>query len=277
MTSITSLLVVERFERVARLTLNRPAKRNALNPDLLDEFSARLAELDRDAGVSVIVVRGNGPAFCSGYDISADGDPERAYRRANGDVLGDWRAMRSHTRRWLDLWHLSTPTIAQVHGYCLAGGAELALNCDLVFAAHDATIGHPVVRDLGVPTANVYPYLIGLRRAKELMLTGATVSGQEAAELGLINRSLPAAELEHYVLAFATRMAEIPKVLLALNKQVTNDAFSALGYEQGLSNGANFDALAHASDEVRRALAPTASVGRARARTLRAARNDDPA
>ena len=267
---------VEREDRRAWVTLNRPEKRNALNTTLLSELSLATAELDADPDVSVIVIRGAGPSFCAGFDISASGNPEREARRARNDVMADWRALRSHQRRWLELWHLPTPTIAQVHGYCLAGGSELALNCDLVFAADDAVFGHPVVRDLGVPTANVYPYLVGLRRAKELALTGATLSGVEAAEMGLINRSMPAAELDAYVRGFATRVAEVPKVLLSFNKLAVNSAFSAMGYESGLATGMTLDALAHTTNEVRHVqetMASAASVGRSRAGVLRSAQS----
>jgi enoyl-CoA hydratase len=267
MTDKHELIEIEQIDQVARLTLNRPHKRNALNPALLDAFDAITDRLDRDPSVSVIVIRGAGPSFCAGYDISSDGDPQRAYRRAEGDILADWRAMREHANRWKRLWSLPTPTVSQIQGYCLGGGAELALSCDLVFAAEDATIGHPVVRDLGVPTANVYPYLIGLRRTKELMLTGATLTGSEAEQAGLINRAIPLPELDDYVLDYAQKMARTPKPLLVFNKQATNDAFSAMGYERALESGADFDALAHLTHEVRDALrriAESKSVGDAR-------------
>ena len=247
------LVLVEQMDRVARVTLNRPDKRNALNADLLAEFSNRMRELDRQDEVSVIVVRGAGPSFCSGYDISAHGDPQRAERRASGDVMADWLAMKKHSQRWLDLWHLTTPTIAQVHGHCIAGGAELALMCDLVVATDDARIGHPVVRNLGVPATNAYPYLVGLRRAKELVLTGDLLTGTEAAAIGLINRAVAPDDLESVVLELAARIARTPKVLLAMNKQTVNDAYRVMGFDVGVQLGAQMDALAHATPEVKAA------------------------
>ncbi len=265
-------VTVETLGRIARVTLDRPAKRNALSRRMLDELSSALAELDTDPGTSVVVIRGRGPSFSSGYDISPGGDPERTRRRAEGDVLGDWQAMRSHTSRWLALWNMATPTIAQVHGYCLGGGAELALMCDLVIAADDAQIGHPVVRDLGVPPAIIYPYLVGMRRAKDMMLTGKLVTGAEAAQIGLINRSVPVSELEAATLAYAAEFADVPKSLLAFNKHATNAAFNAMGIEGVLRNGATMDALAHTTNEVKAvidALSNTDSIGRSRSKTLR--------
>lgn len=270
-------VTVEHIGQVARVTLDRPDKRNAMDTAMLDALTAALTQLDMDRDTSVILIRGNGPSFCSGYDISTTGDSERAQRRASGDVLADWQAMKAHAGRWLALWNMATPTIAQVQGYCLAGGAELALMCDLVIVADDALIGHPVVRDLGVPPVVIYPYLIGMRRAKEMMLTGNCITGIEAVEIGLVNRSVPAADLERAALDWATTVAEVPKPLLAFNKHATNMAFAAMGIEPVLRHGATLDALAHNAPEVKAAveeLTNARSVGRLRSSAVRGAQPD---
>lgn len=129
---------------MATVPLNRPENLNAMNEDLLQSLSDRLEELDSSPDVSVIIIRGAGRAFCTGYDIAPDNDGSRSGYLESGDVVGDrWRRRRRNAKRLLELWDLRTPVIAQVHGYCLAGGSQLALMCDLVVTADDAQIGFP--------------------------------------------------------------------------------------------------------------------------------------
>lgn len=238
-------VLVERDARVATVTLNRPHKRNALNERLLAAFSRRMGELDASGDVSVIIVKGAGPCFSAGYDIAHANDSARSKYLKEGDVVGDRWRLRRNSRRWLDLWELRTPVIAQVHGHCLAGASELALMCDLVVAADDAKIGFPAVRGLGVPPLSVYPLLMGIRKAKELLFTGDSISGAEAARLGLINSAVPAESLEQTTRALAARIAKIPKDLLALNKASANAAYEAMGFRAAALLGAEFDAMAH--------------------------------
>ena len=140
------LLTDDPAPMVRRLTLNRPAKRNALNDELRAALFDRLRAADRDRGISVIIIRGAGPAFSAGYDL---GSPNHDVERAIAKVDGWWS--RHVVNNWFEMWDMATPIIAQVHGYCLAGGTELATACDLVYVAEDAAIGYPPVRLMSPP------------------------------------------------------------------------------------------------------------------------------
>src|SRR5690242_17380674 len=186
----TSVLVLDDpLPSVRRLTLNRPEKRNALNNELRGAILAALRAADADPAVKVSVLRGAAPSFPSGYDLSADNSRDQRFYPPGG--AGQWA--RHVVEGWFTIWDLGKPVIAQVHGYCLAGGSELATACDVVFAADDAQIGYPPVRLMSPPDMQYHPWLVGMRRAMELMLTGDAMSGREAAEWGFATRSFPAA------------------------------------------------------------------------------------
>ena len=193
--SYQHILVDDPRPRVRRITLNRPEKRNALNNRLRAEIFEVLEGADRDAGVSITILRGAGPCFSAGYDLSADNRIDQPYHSASGP--GQWS--RHVVEGWFSIWDLAKPVIAQVHGYCLAGGTELATACDVVYVADDAQIGYPPVRLMSPPDMQYHPWLVGMRRAMELMLTGDAMSGREAAEWGFATLAFPPAELERHV------------------------------------------------------------------------------
>jgi enoyl-CoA hydratase len=143
----------------------------------------------------------------------------------------------------MGIWDLNTPVIAQVHGYCLAGGSELATGCDLVYVAHDATIGYPAVR-FGVPDMQFHSWFMGMRTAMEMMITGDSITGEEAARLGWANRSFPADELDAEVLAMAQRVAKLPPDIVALNKRTVHRAMEAMGLRTAIRVGTDLCALA---------------------------------
>ena len=232
------LLVDEPGPRVRRLTLNRPAKRNALNDELRASLFDALRAADADETVSVVVIRGAGPCFSAGYDLGERAHPvERAAATTDG-----WWA-RHVVAGWFEMWDMATPIVAQVHGWCLAGGSELAAACDLVYVADDARIGYPPVRSMSSPDMAWQPWLLGLRRGMEALLTGDALTGAEAAALGYATRSFPAEVLEAEVLAVAARVAEVPADLLALNKRVCHRAMEAAGIRAGLRATAELNAL----------------------------------
>ena len=206
---MTVLLVDTPLPGVRRLTLNRPEKRNALNNELRGAMFAALEAHDRDAEVRVTIIRGAGPAFCSGYDLSADNRVGQPYHSAAG--LGQWS--RHVVEGWFKVWDLAKPVIAQVHGYCLAGGTELATACDLVYVAEDAQIGYPPVRLMSPPDMQFHPWLMGMRQAMESMLTGDALERPRGGGQGLGDARLPAADLEREVLAIAERVARLPTEL----------------------------------------------------------------
>ena len=165
---------------VMRVTLNRPDKRNALSNPLRSDLFRSLEYADRDPDVQVIIIRGAGSAFCAGYDLAADLDNDRPWYTAGG--MGSWP--RHVTEGCFRIWDMAKPVIGQVHGYCLAGGTELAAACDLLYVGESAKIGYPVVRAISPPDNQFFPWMIGMRRAMELMLTGDSMSGRQAVEYG---------------------------------------------------------------------------------------------
>jgi enoyl-CoA hydratase len=235
-----SLILIDRpAEFVRRLTLNRPKKRNALNNALRGELFAALQEGDADPEVRVTILRGAGKCFSAGYDLSANNMKDQPYYTAPGDA--NWP--RHVVAGWFAIWDLAKPVIAQVHGYCLAGGSELATACDLVYVAEDAQIGYPPVRTMSPPDMQYHPWLMGLRGAMEVMLTGDSISGSEAARLGFANRAFPAEELEQQVLELAQRVAKIPSDLQQLNKRSVHRAMDIMGMRSALRAGTEIQAL----------------------------------
>ncbi len=234
------IAVDEPAPAVRRITLNRPEKRNALSNALRAELFDALQQADREAGVRVSIVRGAGKCFSSGYDLASDLANDQPYFTAGG--YGSWS--RHETDGRFSIWDQRKPVIAQVHGYCMAGGSELATACDLVYVASDAKIGYPVVRLVSPPDMQFIPWLVGMRRSLELMLTGDSISGSEAAEIGFANRAYPPEELEQSVLEIAGRVAKIPEDLQQLNKRSVHQAMEIMGLRAALRAGSQLQALA---------------------------------
>ncbi len=244
------LLVDSPVESVTRLTLNRPEKRNALSDELRLALFEALRAGDADPNVSVMIIRGAGPAFCAGYDLSGSNHP---VERATAPRDGWWS--RHVVAGWFEMWDMTTPIIAQVHGWCLAGGSELAAACDLVYVSDDAKIGYPPVRLMSPPDLAWQPWLLGMRRAMEALLTGDAMSGAEAVAAGFANRVYPPERLDEEVLAQAERISKVPGDLLALNKRVVHRAMEAAGMRAGLRATAEIQALGFHQDSSRRYMA----------------------
>lgn len=240
MAAYEHILVDRPLPGVQRITLNRPEKRNALSNALRRELFAALEAADLDAQLRVSVLRGAGRCFSSGFDLSSDLSSDQPYYTAAGD--GAWS--RHVTQGWFGLWDLAKPVIAQIHGYALAGGTELATACDLVYVAEDAQIGYPVVRLISPPDMQFFPFVVGMRAAMELMLTGDSIGGEEAVALGFANRAFPAAELDARVLEIAERVAKIPSDLQQLNKRSVHRAMDVMGARTALRAGSELQALA---------------------------------
>ena len=184
----TKIIVDEPLPQVQRITLNRPEKRNPLSNELRTQMFHALETGDQNPDIRVTIIRGAGPCFSAGYDLQSDVSKDQPFYTAGG--LGNWP--RHVVDGFFNIWDLAKPVIAQVHGYCLAGGTELATACDLVYVAEDAKIGYPVVRSISPPDNQFYPWIVGLRRAMEMMLTGDHMSGIEAVECGFANRAFAA-------------------------------------------------------------------------------------
>lgn len=232
---------------VRRITLNRPDKRNPLSNELRGELFDALEAADQDAQVRVTIIRGAGSCFSAGYDLGSDVSQDQPYYTAGG--LGNWP--RHVVEGFFRIWDLAKPVIAQVHGYCLAGGTELATACDLVYVADDAKIGYPVVRSISPPDNQFYPWIVGLRRAMELMLTGDHMSGTEAVACGFANRSYAEAELDAQVLAMAERVAKTPSDLQQINKRAVHRQMDAMGIRAGIRAGTELQQLATFTETTR--------------------------
>jgi enoyl-CoA hydratase len=233
------IVVDEPRPRVRRITMNRPDKRNSLIHPLRGAILETLRAHDQDPDVSVTIIRGAGPSFSAGYDLGGGNEGlDMPYYTPGGE--GAWP--RHVTEGWMSIWDLAKPVIAQVHGYCLAGASELATGCDLVYMAEDAQMGYPAVR-FGVPDMHFHPWFLGMRKAMEMMLTGDSISGIEAAELGWANAAYPADELEERVLEVASRIALVPSELLQLNKRVVHRQMDAMGLRAGIRAGTELCAL----------------------------------
>ena len=233
------VLVDDPAPQVRRITLNRPEKRNALNHELRGGIIEALRAADADPEVRVMIVRGAGKCFSSGYDLGGGNEgQELPWYTAGGD--GHWP--RHVTQGWMSIWELGKPVIAQVHGYCLAGGSELATCCDLVYMADDAEMGYPAVR-FGVPDNHFHAWFIGMRKAMEMMITGDSINGIEAARLGWANASFPADELEERVLEVAKRVVSVPEDLVQLNKRVVHRQMEIMGLHTGIRVGSELCAL----------------------------------
>ena len=225
---------------VRRITLNRPEKRNALNHALRGDLLNALREADVDDEVRVTIVRGAGSSFSAGYDLGGGNEGlDLPYYTAGGD--GHWP--RHVTEGWMSIWDQAKPVIAQVHGYCLAGGSELATGCDLVYVAEDAKIGYPAVR-FGTPDMQFHAWFVGMRTAMEMMVTGDALTGVEAAQLGWANRAYPADELDERVLEIAERIAKVPPDIVQLNKRTVHRAMDIMGLRAAIRSGTELCALA---------------------------------
>lgn len=230
-------LLFDVSDGVARITLNNPDKRNAMSPQMLEELRLALLEADDLVSVNVIVLKGAGKDFCSGYDLAGAyagraaeaAGGERLYRSAAQTMDDDCWGMERNLDRLTTILDIHKPVIAQVQGNCVAGGVDLALLCDIVIAADDAKIGYPATRANGTPPINMWFYHLGPQWAKRMLLTGDILSGRDAARIGLVLDSVPADELEAEVDALAAKMATIDAELLSVNKRIANLAFELMG------------------------------------------------
>ena len=227
------ILVDHPADGVARITLNRPEKRNAISTPMRAELLAALEDHDFDDDVRVTVIRGAGGCFSAGYDLAGNLMADPPFHSAPGD--GSWA--RQVTQSWFAFWDLAKPVVAQVHGYAIAGATELAQACDLVYVADDARIAYPVVRVASPPDWQYHMPLLGVRRAMEIMLTGEDMTGLEAAAVGWANRAFPAVALEEEVLEIAGRIAGVASDLAQINKRLVHRQAEIMGVRAAIRAG----------------------------------------
>jgi enoyl-CoA hydratase len=250
---MTSDVLYEVTERVARLTLNRPERGNGITRRLVSELERLVERADLDPAVHVLLLAGNGKGFCGGYDLveSAEGSGSSGPTedaaisgtpldpiiiKSNHDPGQVWDPMVDHAmmsrnvRGFMSLFHCSKPVVCKVHGFCIAGGTDMALCSDLLVIAADAKIGYPPARVWGSPTTSMWTYRLGPQRAKRLLFTGDSLSGAQALEWGLAIEAPPADELDRVTEGLVARIARLPVNQLQMMKLLVNQSL----YSQGL-------------------------------------------
>ena len=240
-------IIYEEFEeepKIARITLNRPERLNALSTDLLEEFYTAVEEFDSDPETVVLIIRGAGRAFSSGYDLGgADRQAEKS-EQVHLTIGRNRKYMNESVDRYLSFWNLRKPTIAQIHGYCLSGATELSAMCDLLVSTEDATFGHIGGRYQGtLRTNSLWPYTIGMRKTKEILFTGDFIDGKEAERIGMVNKAVPVDQLEDEVYDLARRVARVPLEILTLHKHSVNRWYEVMGLHAALRSSADLDAV----------------------------------
>ncbi len=271
-----STLTYEVSERVARITLNRPERGNGITRTLVSELEGCVEAADLDPAVHVLLLAGNGKGFCGGYDLvesaeqlagsgaPGEGAPDEAapderapagspldpqVMAANHDPAGIWdpmvdyAMMSRNVRGFMSLLHCSKPVVCKVHGFCVAGGTDMALCSDLLMIAADAKIGYPPARVWGSPTTAMWAYRLGIQRAKRLLFTGDSLSGAEALEWGLAIEAPAAEQLDERTEILVSRIARNPLNQLQMMKLLLNQSLHAQGLAQTQVLGTMLDGI----------------------------------
>jgi enoyl-CoA hydratase/carnithine racemase len=264
-------ITYETGDRIARITLNRPERGNGITPRMPVELAECVERANLDPAVHVIALSGAGSGFCGGYDLvaSAEGDlsgldlgeaPQGSpldpaiiaanhAPESNWDPVTDFQFMWRNVRGFMSLFHSEKPVICKVHGYCVAGGTDMALCSDLLVIAADAKIGYPPARVWGSPTTALWAARVGPMRAKRLLLTGDSLTGEQAAEWGLATEAAPAAELDERFERLLERVAGLPINQLVMMKMLVNQSLYAQGLHQTQLLGTFFDGIARHTEE----------------------------
>ena len=266
-----STLTYERDGRVARITLDRPERGNGITLEMPRELSACVERANLDPQVHVLALAGNGSGFCGGYDLvasaeamseqfgidqapqgsaldptvqAANHDPDRVW-----DPVIDFQMMSRNVRGFMSLFHSEKPVLCKVHGFCVAGGTDMALCSDLLVIEEGAKIGYPPARVWGVPTTAIWAHRIGIERAKRLLFTGDCLSGAEAVEWGLATEAAPAERLDQRFDALLERTASLPVNQLVMMKLLVNQTVYAQGLHTTQLLGTFFDGIARHTRE----------------------------
>jgi enoyl-CoA hydratase len=262
-------LTYERDGRIARITLDRPERGNGITLAMPGELAECVERANLDPAVHVIALAGNGKGFCGGYDLveSAEGDmaglgdgpegspvsPATLGRNhdpsATWDPVVDWQMMSRNLRGFMSLFHSDKPVVCKVHGFCVAGGTDMALCADLLVMAEDARIGYPPARVWGVPTSMLWAHRIGPARAKRLLFTGDLIDGRTAHEWGLASEAVPPEELDDRFEQLIQRIALTPVNQLVMMKLAVNSTITAQGLAATQTMSVFFDGIARHTPE----------------------------
>ncbi len=247
-----SKVLYEKDGRIGRITLNRPDVMNAIDDEVPGLIEDAVEAANADPDVHVIILAGAGKAFCAGYDLTyyAEGNGSgEATQEMPWDPMKDYAFMSQNTEKFMSLWRSQKPVICKVHGFAVAGGSDIALCCDLVVMEETAKIGYMPARVWGCPTTAMWTYRLGAEKAKRMLLTGDKVTGTEAAEMGLVLKAVPSADLDAEVERLADRIATVPVNQLMMQKMVINQAIEAMGLAQTQRLATVFDGITRHSPE----------------------------
>ena len=247
-----STLIYSASGRIARITLNRPARLNAINRQMPGEIRRAVELANADDGVHVIVLSGKGRAFCAGYDLkefAEGGASDDVAQDMPWDPMADYRVMKGWTEDFFSLWRSYKPVICKVQGYAVAGGSDIALCADLVVMANNAKIGYMPARVWGCPTTAMWVYRLGAEKAKRMLLTGDTINGKTAQSWGLVHDAVPEKRLGAAVEALAKRMAAVPRSQLMMQKLMINQAYENMGLANTQMIATLFDGITRHSPE----------------------------
>jgi enoyl-CoA hydratase len=236
--------------RIARITLNRPQRLNAINDRMPGEIRRAVEAANAEERVHVIVLGGAGRAFCAGYDLKDFAEAKTPLTQPMPwDPMRDYRLMKRWTEDFFSIWRSYKPVICKVQGYAVAGGSDIALCADLILMAEDARIGYMPARVWGCPTTAMWVYRLGAEKAKRMLLTGDTVDGKTAERMGLVYQAVPARRLDAVVNALAKRIAAVPKNQLMMQKLMINQAYENMGLAGTQMIATLFDGITRHSPE----------------------------
>ncbi len=241
-------LRTEDRNRVRHIVLTRAGEYNTITPLLRDELGAAIDDADADPEVRVMLLRAEGPAFCAGYGLDWS-TAAQASEEEHWDSVQDLEGIGSYVDVYLKLWYAKKPTVAAVQGWCIAGGTDMVLCCDLIVAGDGASFGYPPSRVWGVPTTAMWVYRMGVERAKRYLLTGDEIPAREAARIGLVLETVPDEQLEAHTTALAERIALVPSSQLTMLKLGCNQPFENMGMASSRLLGTLFDGVARHTRE----------------------------
>lgn len=234
---MSDVVLYETHGPIARITLNRPDKLNALNTETVLELDRRITQAANDNTVKVVLIAAAGRAFSAGYDINDEMED-------GTETPLEWQpVLRRDVEVTMRIWSCPKPTIAVVQGYCLAGGCEIAMACDLIVASDDAQFGEPEIQYGSGPVTLLMPFILGQKKTNELLFTGDKINAETALSLGLVNKVVPRAELDLTAEALALRIAPTPLAVLRLTKQALNRAYEAMGLREAVNANIDISAI----------------------------------
>lgn len=247
-----SSILYKKENKIARVILNRPEKLNAINNEMPSLLEQAIKKADQDKDIHVIVLSGNGKAFCGGYDLSLYAEKKGlnpVYQGKNWDPLQDYDFMWGNTQKYMSIWRSPKPVICKIHGFAVGGGSDIALCSDFIFMADNAKIGYLSTRVWGCPSTAMWVYRLGAEKAKRMTFTGDQINGKEAEAMGLILKSIPDEQLDEEVEKMANRLTSVPLNQLAMQKMVINQAVEASGLMRTQQLATLLDGVARHSPE----------------------------